>query len=355
MPPLLLGLLLGCSPQPLILAETPPPAAHAVSVPLTRFLWPGPALPEAIEKGHTICRAAAGEAVDPGALRRALEKGWLQLGVVELAGVEVRLGGARVEDLGPPERSRASNLILSGLEARMTEALAGANRINEACGTTFEPQLAVIAGEGANVQDVVSLIYTAGKAGLLNLWLVVADPDATPWAPPAAWQGAPQPAVTLASDAAGVRVLSQTGEPPPRGPVALAELATLLDPAGTSCAIAAVTGTSAWGAAIQLLDTAQGAGIHEVLLALSVGADGLAQDPDRSRPAPTPGGQLDWERPVAALPLNLPSTSGETVISPSGACLWSAPPVEEVLEEEVRSLPASGERSALLKALESQP
>ena len=349
--PLALGLLLGCSPRPVELAETPPDAKDAVNLPLQRFLWAGPTLPDEIEPGHILCRFAEGKDLDGSAIRRGMDKGWLQLGLVEVAGEELRLGGAVVATLPKAGQSAGNIGVVPALRERLVAALAATTRVNEACGTAMEPQVAIIAGAGASVVDVSSLLYTSGAAGMVELWLVVNDPDAAPYTPPAPWEGPAQPYFTVVEERGSVRVLSAADGTAVRGPAPREQLNELLraEPP-VACAVVAVVQTGVWGDAISLLDATRGAGAREVLLAMARGHSEGARSWER--PRPTPGGALDWERGLSALPLTLPSVGGPDAAPASGACQWFNE-ISHADEAERGESDASGK--SLLEALKAVP
>lgn len=323
--PLALGLLLGCSPRPVELAVALPEAKNAVNLPLQRFLWAGPTLPDEIEPGHTLCRFAAGKDLDGSAIRRAMDKGWLQLGLVEVAGEELRLGGAVIGTLpAPTGAGRRAIAPVPELQERMVAALAATTRVNEACGAAMEPQVGILVGAGASSWDALTTLYTSGAAGMVELWLVVDDPDAPPYAPPTPWVGAPQPYHTVAEHEGGVVVIGVDEGFLPRGPAPIGQLGALLnaEPSVSACLVVAVTPAGRWGDAVRLVDASRGAGAREVLLAMTV----QEQDPPASgEPPPSaPGGALDWERGLSALPLTLPSVGAPGAAPASGACQWGA-------------------------------
>lgn len=323
--PLVALLLGGCAPPaPVPLGIPLPPATGAVHLPLQRFVWAGPNLPEDLKAGHALCTFATKGELPLSTLKRALDDGWLQLGLVEVAGERVRLGGADLAALPSPESMARSQPVIAELEARLQAALQGTERLNAACGAHLEPQVLLAAPPEAMSGDGFAPIYTAGKVGLHDIWLLVDQPGAPEWRPPRAWTGAPQEYMTLFEDSSGVRLLSARRDVAPLGPVKRELTGGLLGggPQGPQvCLTVATRPEVRWADTVGLIDVAHRAGGRDLLPALS----GPAVTAPLSRPQPSPGPALDWSAGVSALPLSLPyyndQSPAPTVTSSSGACV----------------------------------
>ena len=327
MAPLLLALLGACSspPAPVALAVTPPPATGAAHLPLQRFLWPGPKLPASVKPDHALCQVARGEELPLPTVKQGLDEGWLQLGLVEVAGERLKLGGADLAAMPAGDSANGAALVVPELEARLKSVIDGIDLVNAACGAKWEPQLALLAGGEASTLDGLTPVYTAGKVGFHDIWIVVDQPGAPAWTPLKAWKGPPQEYMTIFEDTAGVRLISAHPEVAPAGPVQRELLGSLLggDAQGPQvCLILSLRPEAPWSDAVGLADVAHRAGARDLLPAVTTRLQ--SRPPPRS--APTPGPALDWSAGLSALSLSLPTYSmpgtgdPDQILSPSGSC-----------------------------------